>query len=289
MQKDMASLIRDTAASAGERKVAAALLEGFPFQALATVEALATRAGVSGPTVLRYLSRLGFARFAEFQARVLAEIRRQAGSPLGALDTVQGNGAHPYQAALLRQAEALRRTAEAAVPAEFDAFVALLAHPRHRILCLGGRFSQNLSRRMSRQLAQVRADVAQLEPTPGFMHEPVLDMGARDVLVLFDYRRYQPDLLAFARLAREAGVRIALFTDAERSPIAGLAHAVLTAAEAAVSPFGSRLVATAQIETVVAAVLAQDRAAARKRLERIEDLRTRLETLTRQAEEGGAP
>ena len=289
MQKDLASLIRDSAASAGERKVAAALLEGFPFHALTTVEALAGRAGVSSPTVLRYLARLGFARFADFQARVLAEMRRQAGSPLGALDAPQGGG-HPYQAALLRQAEALRQTAEAAVPADFDAFVALLANPRHRILCLGGRYSQNLARRLSRQLAQVRADVQQLEPPAGFAHEPVLDMGPRDVLVLFDYRRYQPDLLAFARLARETGARIALFTDAGRSPIAGLAHAVLTATEAAISPFSSRIVATAQIETVVAGVVGHDRASARKRLERIEDLRSRLDLLTRQAEEeGGEP
>ncbi|MDP0927051.1 MurR/RpiR family transcriptional regulator [Paracoccus onubensis] len=287
MSQNLVHLIRNSASSGGERKVAAALLDGYPFHALSTVEALAKRADVSNPTVLRFLTKIGFPRFADFQAAVVVEVQKQAGSPLQQIDASQSEtpeGANLYQTSLRRQAEALRLTAEAVVPAEVDAFVALLANPRHRIQCLGGRYSQNLSRRFSRQLAQLRADVLQIEPQPGFHHEPLLDMGPRDVLVMFDYRRYQPDLFAFARLARETGTRICLFTDDDRSPVAGIAHAVMSAKEGLISPFGSRIVATAQIETIIAAVVEADRLAARQRLERIEELRIRLAELTRLAE-----
>lgn len=287
MSQNLVNLIRNSALSGGERKVAAALLDGYPFHALSTVEALANRADVSNPTVLRFLTKIGFPRFADFQATVVAEMRKQAGSPLQHIDASRPDmpeGANLYQTSLLRQAEALRLTAEAMVPAEVDAFVALLVNPRHRIQSLGGRYSQNLSRRFSRQLAQLRADVLQIEPQPGFQHEPLLDMGSRDVLVMFDYRRYQPDLLAFAQLAKETGARICLFTDDDRSPVAGIAHAVMAAKEGLISPFGSRIVATAQIETIIAAVVEADRTAARQRLERIEELRVRLADLTRLAE-----
>ena len=91
--------------------------------------------------------------------------------------------------------------------------------------------------------------------------------------MIFDYRRYQQDLLAFAQAARGQGARIVLLTDPTRSPVAELAEAVLTSPDDSPSPFASKVVATAQVEALVAAVVARDRDAARKRLERIEALR----------------
>ena len=48
--------------SASERKVGRALLAAYPIAGLETVGQLATRAKVSGPTVMRFVSRLGFER-----------------------------------------------------------------------------------------------------------------------------------------------------------------------------------------------------------------------------------
>ncbi|EBA06118.1 hypothetical protein SSE37_05667 [Sagittula stellata E-37] len=268
--------MRNGAQSGAERKVAAALSETFPTGALGTVEVLANRAGVSGPTVLRYVNKLGFSRFADFQAAVMQELDRQLGSPAVQMATPsepQDGGEHLYRRTLLMQAEALRRVADRAVPAEFDRIVDLLTDPKLTIRALGGRYSRNLAQRLVLHLGQVRTQVSLIERPLGFAFDPLVDIGPRDLLVVFDYRRYQQDLMAFAKAAWGQGARIVLLTDLSRSPVAELAEAVLISPDESPSPFASRVVATAQVEALVAAVVARDRDAARRRLERIEALR----------------
>lgn len=199
---DLATRLRNSAVSAAERKLAAAFAENFPTSALGTVESLASRAGVSGPTVLRYLAKLGFSRFAEFQAAVMQEVDRQLGSPLLQMQTPPddpGRRRPSVSPVLLMQAESFRRMADRAVPAEFDRIADLLADPKLAVKALGGRYSRNLAQRLALQLGQVRAGVSLLDQPLGFAYDALLDIGPRDVLVLFDYRRYQGELLRFAQ------------------------------------------------------------------------------------------
>lgn len=265
--------IRDGAGSAAERKVASVLLEGYPARALGTVGALAQRASVSAPTVLRFLAKLGFPRFADFQAAVLADVERQMGSPLHNLAEEAADGGHIYTRTLLMQAEALRSAAAQAVVGEFDTLAGLLADRRLAVKLLGGRYSQNLAQRLAMQLGQIRPGVTLVQQQLGFTYDTLVDAGPRDLFVMFDYRRYQEELLHFAAAARAAGARICLLTDTWRSPIAEHAEAVLTSPDASASPFGSRVVATAQVEALVAAVTRRIRDDARARLARIEELR----------------
>lgn len=278
--ENLSQRISDSASSAAERKLAAALIQGFPSRALGTVEMLARRAGVSGPTVLRYLTKLGFLRYADFQTALRDEVERQLGSPVleldrQRLDAINKGAHHAYRASLLMQAESLRLTAEQSVPAEFDRMVDTLANRRLRVRVLGGRYSRVLAHRLALQLDQIRAGVSLLEQALGFAQDGLLDIGSRDLIVIFDYRRYQLELLEFAQGAKAVGAGICLLTDIERSPIAGLAQAVLTAPNESASPFGSRVVPTAQIEALVGAVVDRDRGAARSRLARLEKLRAR--------------
>lgn len=265
--------IRDGAGSAAERKVASVLLEGYPARALGTVGALAQRASVSAPTVLRFLAKLGFPRFADFQAAVLADVERQMGSPLHNLAEAAAEGGHIYTRTLLMQAEALRSAAAQAVVGEFDTLAGLLADRRLAVKLLGGRYSQNLAQRLAMQLGQIRPGVTLVQQQLGFTYDTLVDAGPRDLFVMFDYRRYQEELLHFAATARATGARICLLTDTWRSPIAEHAEAVLTSPDASASPFGSRVVATAQVEALVAAVTHRIRDEARARLARIEELR----------------
>lgn len=274
--EQLSEIVRNGAASAAERKVATAMVARWPSSALGTVEVLAGRAGVSGPTVLRYLSKLGFARFSDFQAAVVGDIEQKLGSPLHELDRDRRGTVsvgHAYNRSLLMQAENLRRAAQQAVPAEFDVMVDLLADPRLQLRLIGGRYSRLLAQRLGVQLGQVRPGVSVLEQPLGFAYDALVDFGPRDVLVVFDFRRYQPELMDFARGARRAGARVCLVTDTWRSPIAELAEAVLTGGDESSSPFASRVVATAQMEALVAAVVERDREAVRGRLARIEELR----------------
>jgi DNA-binding MurR/RpiR family transcriptional regulator len=267
--------IREEARSTAERKVASVLLEGYPTRVLSTVEALAKQASVSAPTVLRFLAKIGYPRFADFQAAAIADVERQFGSPLNNIhaETPSDEPDHIYQRTLLMQAQALQTAAAQAMPAEFDVIVNMLANPRATIKLLGGRYSHNLAQRLALQLGQIRPSVVLMPLTLGFFYDALADAGPQDVFVIFDYRRYQPELLNFAREAKRSGGRICLFTDIWRSPISEHADAVLTSPDASTSPFGSRVVATVQIEAIVAAISHRTHDRSRDRLARIEELR----------------
>ena len=80
--------------------------------------------------------------------------------------------------------------------------------------------------------------------------------GKRDVLVVYDFRRYSESTLTVARHVAERGGHIVLITDRWLSPVAPLAESVLVARTESVSPFDSLTAATALTEALVAGVSA---------------------------------
>lgn len=92
--------------SPAERRVARTLLAAYPSAGLGTVAALAERAEVSAPTVLRLLSRLGFGGYPEFQRALRDELAERETSPLTAYRAAEHGGAPP-EGALPRAATTL--------------------------------------------------------------------------------------------------------------------------------------------------------------------------------------
>ena len=81
------------------------------------------------------------------------------------------------------------------------------------------------------------------------------DLSRRDVVVLFDYRRYEEHTQRLARAARQRHASVVLFTDIWLSPISSDADVVLTSATTAPSPFDAMTPVLALIEAVVAGCL----------------------------------
>ena len=67
---------------AGERRAAQALIANYPMLGLKTVAEFSARAGVSSPTILRFVARIGFQNYAEFQGALNDELAAQLQSPL---------------------------------------------------------------------------------------------------------------------------------------------------------------------------------------------------------------
>ena len=65
-----------------ERRVAHEVLSAYPVAGLETVARLAERSAVSGPTVIRFTSRLGFDGYSAFQAALILELEQRQASPL---------------------------------------------------------------------------------------------------------------------------------------------------------------------------------------------------------------
>jgi DNA-binding MurR/RpiR family transcriptional regulator len=261
--------------SKAEVKVARELLANYPAAGLSTISRLAAVAGVSDPTVLRFTSRLGYASYGALQEALLAEVAAHMRSPLTIATATPRTDrpANVYEslfAATLAQLEAARNETP---PEVLDAAVAILADPKARILCLGGRFSRFLAGILQRCLQHLRPGTELIDGTAADLIDRLADIGPKDVLAVYDYRRYQADTVRFASEAAARGARIILFTDRWKSPIARIARVCLTVPIETSSPFDTMVTPLAQTEAVVAGLTAKLGDAWRERAEAIERVR----------------
>ena len=121
---------------------------------------------------------------------------------------------------------------------DFDAVVDLLSDPRRRVLAVGGRVSAFLARYLASQLHLIRSGVELIDPERSNPADHLVDVGRRDVLVVYDYRRYQSDTINSARVAAARGSTVVLVTDPWLSPAAVSAKFVLvTDVQTTVAPF----------------------------------------------------
>ncbi|MBN9273080.1 MAG: MurR/RpiR family transcriptional regulator, partial [Mesorhizobium sp.] len=83
MTASIAELIADRvdAMPAGERRAAHTLVANYPLIGLKTVAEFSQAAGVSSPTILRFVARLGFQNYPEFQSALQDELAAQLQSP----------------------------------------------------------------------------------------------------------------------------------------------------------------------------------------------------------------
>ena len=226
MRKEMKRL------TAAERKVATAVLADFPFAGLLTVAELAERANVSGQTTLRFVGKLGFSGYGDFQRALIGEIKESFQSPIALRASGQGIGAG--EQLLDRLAETacarIRETVAALPPSEFEAVCTLLGDRSRSIFLLGGRISDSIATYLFSHLRQIRPKVFHVPADREVWPEYLLRMSRRDVVVLVDFRRYQSDLDIFAeQVSEQRGARIVLLTDKWLSPIAKHSSHVLAA------------------------------------------------------------
>ncbi|MCI4063922.1 MurR/RpiR family transcriptional regulator [Micromonospora sp. R77] len=256
----VAALIRQRLGecSPAERRVGRALLASYPAAGLGTVAVLAERAEVSAPTVLRFLARLGFGGYPEFQRALRDELAERETSPLIAYRATERSGVPP-EGALARAAatlpEAVAGTLAELPQGELDAAVRLFADQQYRVTAAGGRFSGLLAHYLVLHLMQVRGGSRLLPAGPVERTDLLVDVGKRDLFALFDFRRYEEPTLALAREVTSRGAKVVLFTDRWLSPVAGLAEVVLPGRVDSPSPYDSFVPALALVETVVAALI----------------------------------
>lgn len=276
----VAQLTRDRLGelSAGERKVGRALLSAYPVAGLETAAELATRAGVSAPTVVRFVGRLGFAGYPQLQRALMNEVHAQMGSPLRQyplLDQMPaGEEFIPFAA---EKHAALVRTSFEDLPAsEFAAAVDRLCDESLTVHIIGGRFSHVLASYLTSHLQLLRGNVGTVPPDEFSRTSLVADAGRQDLVVVFDYRRYDPSTVRLARAMSAAGARVLLLTDPWLSPAADVAEVVLTSRVESPSAFDSLVPGLALVETLITAVMDTRAEDGRARVERMETVRDDL-------------
>lgn len=255
-----------------EARIVQALLNDFPGAGLGTAASLAKRAGVSDPTVSRLVAKLGFDGFTAFQARLLDEVEARLRSPLVMMRSRALAGPMETPPAYLESALAALDEARTSVPMEnYDRAARMILEARS-VLLVGGRFSGFLAGILAAHLVQFRPGITSIgEPTRSDL-DRLVDLGRRDLVIGFDYRRYQRDVVEFLAQSAGTGARVILFTDRWQSPAAAHAGLSFTCPVEVSSPYDTMVPALAQLEALVAHIIdTNDRL--RERVMQIERIR----------------
>ena len=259
---------------AGERRAAQTLVAEYPLIGLKTVAEFAARADVSSPTILRFISRLGFQNYADFQSVLQAEVMEQLQSPLARSSrpvvSSKGEFAAGFVDAIIENiSETFRHNSDA----DLARLSTLLGDTRLNLHLIGGNFTDPVARYMAAHLRVIRKNVSHIMGQEADWRDRLVDMGKRDVLVLFDIRRYQESLIAYANQAASRGVTIVLFTDQWLSPIARVAKHVITARTAVPSAWDSSSGLFALVEAIISRMTTEGGSEAAARIATREKLR----------------
>lgn len=258
---------------AGERRSAQTLMANYPLIGLKTVAEFAQQAEVSSPTILRFVSRLGFLNYPDFQAALQSELAAQLQSPLSRTATPRVAATGEAATIVSSILENISETFQHISGKQFSAVAGHLSDPRGRLYLAGGRFSDSIARYLAIHLALMRPGVVHLSGQESAWHDKLADMGKRDALVIFDIRRYQPGLAIFADKAARRGATIILFTDQWVSPIARFARHVISARTASPSAWDSSAALFVLAEALIDAVTRERAEDGAKRMRDIESLR----------------
>lgn len=260
-----------------ERQLASHILRNYPVAALGSITALAKGAAVSTPTVVRLVQKLGFRGYPDFQTALRAEVEEMLASPLTKHDRWAGGA--PDTHILNRMADAVVANLQATLRridhADFDAACALLADPARRVHAIGGRITHAMAEHFVTHMKVIRRGVSLIEDRSSNWPPALLDMGRGDVLLVFDIRRYENNVLRVVEMAVEQGVEVVLITDQWGSPAAGLSRYRLDAHVEVPSAWDSTVSILVLVESLLAGVQALTWSDTQARMKRLEDIYAR--------------
>lgn len=239
-----------------EKQLAATLLENYPVSGLGSITTVAENAGVSTPTVARMVQKLGFRGFPDFQSRLHQELEATISNPISKHDRWASNA--PGTHILNRFADAvmgnMRSTLAQLDAKDFDNAAAMIADRKRSVYLVGGRITHSIAEYFFTHLQVIRPGITHVAANSSAWPHYVLDMKKGDVLILFDIRRYEQEMETLAKIARERGAEIILFTDQWTSPVAKVARCVFRAHIEAPSAWDSSVVTLFIVEALIEAV-----------------------------------
>lgn len=259
-----------------ERKIASVLLADYPYAGLLPIQELAASARVSPASATRFVNKLGFAGYQDFQRNLIGELQKRELSPreLKLTEVPPPEGAPFFHDYAHRMSRTLAALVEAVPEAQVDMVAQLLADPSRQIFFRGGRVTDSLARLLSVHLRQIRDKVHHLPDDPEAWPGALLRMRKQDVVVLFDVRRYDPRLALLAeQIARERQSVIVLLSDTWLSPIAAQATHAFPLPIDLGTAWDTHVSLVTLVEALIVRVSEADWATTRQRLEAWDRLR----------------
>ena len=208
--------------SPAELKLVNYLLTNYPMSGLVSITQLSESCGVSAPTVMRTLKRIGHTSFTTFQKELKDELQQTLSDPITKHDRWAADA--PEEHVLNKVADTvttnLRHSLNQVDHEQFDAIVDLLADQTQALHIVGGRITSAFARYLNTHLEVIRENVHIFPEAVSLWPHHLLKIKEGDVIIMFDVRRYEQDLITVGRLLEARGAKIILFTDQWLSPVA---------------------------------------------------------------------
>ncbi|MFF9754960.1 MurR/RpiR family transcriptional regulator [Streptomyces sp. NPDC014344] len=205
--------------SPGQRRIAQYLIEHITEAAFLSITDLADRAGVSQPSVTRFASAVGFSGYPALREKLqsIALGTRSAGA--GQTEEHRGNELQAAVDAEIENLENLRRDL-ADTDRVIEAGRALSASTP--LTVLGLRISVSLAEYFAYAARRIHPDVRLVTLGGSVAYDALLqsrEAGGTWVLA-FSMPRHAQETLTAVRVARSAGLKVALITDLALGPLA---------------------------------------------------------------------
>jgi len=257
-----------------ERQLAGSLLDNYPVSGLGSITEVAQNAGVSTPTVVRMMHKLGCSGFPAFQIELRREVEAKISNPIAKHESWAAQA--PDEHILNRFTKAatgnIRQSLAQIKIADFETAATLLTDKSRTIYVIGGRITRALADYLFLHMQVIRPDVTLIQSISNAWPHYLLNVKKGDVLVVFDVRRYENATLKLAEMARERGSKIILFTDQWQSPVSTMADVVLASRIEVPSAWDSAIVPMLFVETLLAAMQERTWQETRERMEDLEDM-----------------
>lgn len=266
-----------------ERQVASVLLADYPFAGLQPIQLFSRRANVSAPSISRFVSKLGCAGFQDFQQRLVQELKAGQPSPIELRREGELDAQAPLTSYLDRVSRLQAQLGERVGAAQIERLCLLIGDPRRHVYLIGGRMSDTIARFFALHLRQIRPDVYHLPTDPETWPEYLLRLRQRDVLVVFDFRRYQRNLAQLTQTARRRRTRIIVVTDSWVSPAARGATELISIPIDSGTLWDSYVPAMTLVEALLVPLAERDWAATRERIAAWDALRAERSELPAEA------
>lgn len=269
------SQLSDRIAEAGDRltptekRIAHLLSEDSTVIAFGTVAEVAERLATSGPTVVRFATKLGFDGYPQLQDEVRRTVAEQLKRPA---DRIRQPGTTTWDQSRSSAVGAVASIFDSVTPERIESMATAIATTSGRVWIVGSEGSAAAGV-LAAGLHQIRPGVTMLSGSRATAASQLTDAGPDDTVVAIDFSRYEVAVVEAARFFSDLGARVLAITDGPFSPLASLADDWCEITVPAAGPFDSALPAIALVELIV-------NEAARARPQRAKERIDRTETIS---------
>ncbi len=206
--------------SKGQKKIATFISENTEKAAFMTAQKLGLAVGTSESTVVRFVSKLGFSGYSEFQKK-LQEILKGKLTNLQRMEVAfERIGSSDLLSNVMHSdVENIKATLENLNKEAFDEVADVIANAKN-IYILGVRSSSALASFLGYYMSLFFDNVHLVNSNGASeIFEQIMRIGPEDAIIVISYPRYSSRSVKAAEFAKDKGSKVIAFTDSSSSPI----------------------------------------------------------------------